>query len=66
MNAGKNFWGKKGVHKRMGGFLEELPGENKECRFQLVVSVWRMQQITFIILSNEQERQQEVVREDGS
>lgn len=50
----------------MGGFLEELPGENKECRFQLVVSVWRMQQITFIILSNEQERQQEVVREDGS
>lgn len=41
-NAGKRFfWGAGGVSKIKGGFLEELPGENKEDIFQLVVGIWR-------------------------
>lgn len=35
------FWGAGGVSKIKGGFLEELPGENKEDIFQLVVGIWR-------------------------
>lgn len=41
----------------MGGFLEELPEENTEDKFQLAVGVWRMRQMTILILSNEEEEQ---------
>lgn len=58
MNIGKSFfWEREEVYKRMGGFLEELPEENTENKFQLAVGVWRMGQMTFMILSNEQEEQ---------
>lgn len=33
------FWGAGGRCKLRGGFLEELPGQNKEDRFKLVVGV---------------------------
>lgn len=41
----------------MGGFLEELPEENTEDKFQLAVGVRRMRQMTILILSNEEEEQ---------
>lgn len=37
MNAGKSFGDREEVHKRIGGFLEKLPEENKEDKFQLEV-----------------------------
>lgn len=56
---GRVFWRRGEMYKRMKGFLEKLPEENKEGKFQLVVSVWTMKQMIFILLSNEQQQQQE-------
>ena len=48
INSRKRFFGGTGGRcKLRGGFLEELPGQNKEDRFKLVVGVWRMEQMTF-------------------
>lgn len=58
MNIGKSFfWEREEVYKRIRGFLEELLEENTEDKFQLAVGVRWMGQMTFIILSNEQEEQ---------
>lgn len=55
---GRAFWREREeVYKRMGGFLEELPEENTEDKFQLAVGVRRMRQMTILILSNEEEEQ---------